>query len=65
MVTYRGVQVHEDGAGNIFAVAGLGEEGLERATLVDFFRSLGIKVAVGLETVFEEIPGMIRGGSMV
>lgn len=42
MKTYRRVQIDEDGARDVFAVAGFGEEGVERATSVDFLLGLGV-----------------------
>lgn len=53
--THRGVEIDEDGAGDIFAAAGLGEESLEGALLANVF---GIRVGttISLEAVLEQIP---------
>jgi hypothetical protein len=53
--TYGRVQIDEDGTGDVFAIAGLGEEGLQRATLIDVLR-IGIRATVGLEAVLEQVP---------
>ena len=50
--TYGGVQVDKDGARDVFAVASLREEGLERATLVEILR-IGVRTAVSLEAVLK------------
>lgn len=57
--TYRGVQVDEDGARNVFAAASLREEGLERAALVELLR-IGVRTTVSLEAVLKEVPGEAR-----
>ena len=44
--TYGRVQVDEDGAGNVFATARLGEEGLKRAALVEIL-GFGVGPAIG------------------
>lgn len=51
---YRRVEIDEDGARDIFAAAGLGEEGLERAALGV---GLGFRVgaAVRLEAMLQEV----------
>ena len=54
MSTYRGVQVDKDGTGNVFAAAGLGEEGLVRAILTKVL-GLGVGATVGEEAVLEEV----------
>jgi hypothetical protein len=56
--TYRRVQVDEDGSGNVFATAGLGEEGLKRATLVEVL-GLGVGAAIGQQAVLEKVPGEV------
>jgi hypothetical protein len=56
---YRRVQINEDGAGHIFAIARLGKEGFERATLVDFLALLGIQTAIRAQTVLKEIPELL------
>ena len=53
--TYRGVQVDEDGARNVFAVASLREEGLARASLVERLR-IGVRATISLEAVLKEVP---------
>jgi hypothetical protein len=47
LVNWRRVQVDEDGARNIFAVARLGEEGLEGTRVGEVLR-LGIRATVSL-----------------
>lgn len=59
-LTYRRVEVNEDGAGNIFTAADLGEEGLVGTTRADFVGDTGVVTAVGLETVLEQVPILIR-----
>lgn len=54
--TYRWVQVDKDGAGDVFAAARLGEEGLERASLRDLLR-IRVGAAIRLEAVLEQVPG--------
>jgi len=56
--TYRGVQVYEDGARDVFAIASLREEGLERATLVEIL-GIGVRTAVSLEAVLKKVPGEV------
>lgn len=58
--THRRVKVDEDGAGDIFAAAGLSEEGFERATLANLIDRLGIQTTIRLEAVFEQVPGEDR-----
>ena len=55
LVNGGGVEVDEDGAGDVFAVAGLGEESLVRAALDDVL-GIGVGAAVHTEAVLEEIP---------
>lgn len=52
---YRGVQVDEDGARNVFAIASLREEGLERAALVELLR-IGVRTTISLEAVLKKVP---------
>jgi hypothetical protein len=47
--------INEDGARDVFAIASLREEGLERATLVELLR-IGVRTAVSLEAVLKEVP---------
>jgi hypothetical protein len=56
---YRRVQINEDRAGDIFAVARLGKEGLKRTTLVDFLALLGIQATIRAQTVLKEIPELL------
>lgn len=51
--THRRVKVCKDGARDVFAVAGLGENCFVRAVLVGCGVYIGIDMAVGLEAVFE------------
>lgn len=52
--TYRGIQINEDGTGNVFTAASLGEEGLERAPLSEIL-SIGVRTAVGLQAMLEQV----------
>jgi hypothetical protein len=52
------VEINEDGAGDVFAVARLGEEGLERTRIANV-RIFRIREAVSSETVLEEVPGTV------
>jgi hypothetical protein len=54
LIDRAGVQVDEDGSGDVFARAGLREDGVELAAVVE---GLGIRVgtAILLETVLEEV----------
>lgn len=54
LVDGRRVEVDEDGPGHIFAIAGLGEEGLERARVADVL-GVGIRATIGTEAVLQEI----------
>jgi uncharacterized protein YaiI (UPF0178 family) len=56
---YRRVQINEDRAGDIFAVARLGKEGLERTTLIDFLALLRIQTTIRAQTVLKEIPELL------
>ena len=58
--THRRVKIDENRAGNVFAVASLGEEGFVRATLADLVDSLLINSTVGLETVLKQVPRMVH-----
>lgn len=55
LINGRGVEVNEDGAGDMFAVAGLGEEGLERAALDDIL-GIGVGATVHAEAMLEQVP---------
>lgn len=56
--THRRVKVDEDGTGDVFAGAGLGEKGLERTALAVLIDSLRVKATVSLEAVLEQVPGL-------
>lgn len=55
LYTHRRVQIDEDGAGNVFAAAGLGEEGLE-GTSVANVTGIGVRTTVSLEAMLEQVP---------
>ena len=55
--TYRGIQIDEDGARNVFAAARLRKEGLQRSTFRQM-RRVGIGATVGLEAMLEQVPGV-------
>jgi hypothetical protein len=55
LVNRRGVEIEEDGPGDIFAVARLGEEGLVRAAIIGNILRVGVGTAIGTETVLEEV----------
>ena len=48
------VEIDEDGSRDVFAVAGLGEEGLERASIAKVLRVRG-RTAISSEAVLEQI----------
>lgn len=54
LVDRGGVQVDEDGARNVLAIARLGEEGLEGATVTDIL-GIGVWATIGSETVLKEV----------
>jgi hypothetical protein len=56
---YRGVQIDKDGAGNVFAAARLGEEGLEGAALGEVCR-IRIGATVSQKAVLEQVPGQLE-----
>lgn len=58
--THRRVKIDENRAGDVFAAAGLSEEGLVRATLADLVDSLLVNSTVGLQAVLEQVPRMIH-----
>jgi len=60
LVDRRGIQVDKDGAGHVFAAAGLGEEGLERAGVGEVLR-IGVRTTICLETVLKQVqlPGTV------
>ncbi|KAJ6446133.1 LOW QUALITY PROTEIN: RNA recognition domain-containing protein [Purpureocillium lavendulum] len=53
LVDGRGVEVHEDGARNMLAAAGLGEEGLERAWVAHVL-GVGVRATIGAEAMLEK-----------
>jgi hypothetical protein len=55
LVNWGRVQVDEDGTGNVFAAASLGEEGLVRTTLTKLLR-IGVGATIGEQTVLKEVP---------
>jgi hypothetical protein len=57
--TYRWVQVDEDGAGDVFAAARLGEEGLEGATLREVC-CIRVGATVSQKAVLEQVPGQFE-----
>lgn len=46
IITHGGIQVDKDGAGHVFAAAGLGEEGLEGARVGEV-RRIGVGATIG------------------
>lgn len=58
--TYRRVQVDEDGARNIFAAAGLGEESVVGTSITSIFSSLCVDGSIGLKAMLEEITVCVR-----
>lgn len=61
LIDRAGVQVDEDGSGHVFARAGLSEDGIELAAVVE---SLGIRIGttILLEAVLEEVAVDCFGG---
>lgn len=55
---HRRIKVDENRARNVFAAAGLAEEGLVGSTFTDFFGLLGINTTVRLEAVLKQVPGI-------
>lgn len=62
MATYRRVQVNEDGTRDVFAAAGLSEEGLVGSALAEFLR-IGVGATIRQKAVLEEVAGGL--GSVV
>lgn len=54
LVNGRGVKIHKDGSRNVLAIAGLGEESLERAWVADIL-GVGVRAAIRAKAVFEEV----------
>ena len=50
------VEIDEEGAGHIFAIAGLGEESLERATSIGDVLCVGVRATISSEAMLEEVP---------
>jgi hypothetical protein len=50
-MTYAWVEIGEDSAGNVFAVARLGEEGIVDAVGANIFGLVGIDSSIGLEAM--------------
>lgn len=64
LVDGRGVEVDKQGAGHVFAAAGLGEEGLVGAWVADVLK-VGVGPAVRAQTVLEKVargPGQPKAG---
>ncbi len=55
LVDWGGVKVDEDGARDVFVVAGLVEEGLKGPRIANL--SVGIRTTICLEAVFEKVAG--------
>jgi hypothetical protein len=55
LVNGRRVQVDEEGTGNVFATAGLGEEGFVGAAIEDIL-GVRIRATIRPETVLEKVP---------
>ena len=54
-MAYGGIQVNKDGAGDIFAVTSLSEEGFERTLGGGWLLRVGVEAAISLEAMLEEI----------
>lgn len=57
LIDGRRVQIDEEGPGNVFAAARLGEEGLERPRVTRVL-DVGVGAAIGPEPVLEEVAGV-------
>jgi hypothetical protein len=53
LVDRGGVEVHENGSGDVFVVAGLVEEGLKGSRITDI--GIWVGAAIGLQAMLEEI----------
>jgi hypothetical protein len=51
----RGVEVDKDGSRDVFAVAGLGEEGLKRSSIANVL-GIGVRATVRAKAMLEEVP---------
>lgn len=54
LVNRRGVEIHKDGSRNMLAIAGFGEEGLERTWVANILR-VGIGAAIRAKAVLEKV----------
>lgn len=54
LVDGRGVKIDEESTGNMLSTAGLGEEGLVRASIANILE-VGVGAAIGAEAVLEEV----------
>ena len=57
LVDGRGVEINEDGTGDVFATASLCEDSIELARVVESF-SIGVRTTILLETVLEQVPAI-------
>lgn len=57
LVNRRGVEVDKQSSGNVLSIAGLGEEGLKGAALVDIL-GVGVGTAIETKAVLEAIAAM-------
>lgn len=57
LIDGRRVQIDEEGPGNVFAAARLGEEGLERPGVTRVL-DVGVGATIGPETMLEEVAGV-------
>ena len=58
LVDRAGIQVHKDGAGDVFAIACFGEDGIKFAGIVEGF-CRGVGATVFAEAVLEEVAGKV------
>ena len=54
--THRRIQVDKDGSRYVFAIASLGEEGLEGTRLTNIF-GIGVRTTIRLEAVLKKVSG--------
>lgn len=57
LINGGGVEVDEEGSGHVFAIAGLGEEGLVGASIADVLE-VGVRATIMAKAVLEEVAGM-------
>lgn len=62
LVDGGGVQVNEDGPGNVFAAAGLREEGVEGAWVANVL-DVGVGAAIRAEAVLQKVAGERHGSA--